>query len=103
MLRITEIIENTSYSLVCKFNNGVVKKLDILPIIENQKHLEGVQTLLNESVFNTVRIGEFGEIVWDKIVKNSRAGEVKYWDYDISPEFAYENSVIVESPFTIVS
>ena len=103
MIRITEIIENTSYSLVCKFNNGVVKKLDILPIIENHKHLEGVQTLLNESVFNTVRIGEFGEIVWDNIVKNSKTGEDSYWDYDISPEFAYENSVVVESPFTIAS
>ena len=70
MIRITEIIGNTSYSLVCKFNNGVIKKLDILPIIENHKHIDGVQTLLNESVFNTVRVGEFGEIVWDKIVKN---------------------------------
>ena len=101
MIRITEIIENTSYSLVCKFNNGVVKKLDILPIIENHKHLDGVQTLLNEAVFKTFRIGEFGEIVWDKIVKNTQTGEERYWDYDISPEFAYENSVEVESPFTI--
>jgi len=103
MIRITEIIENTSYSIVCKFNNGVVKKLDVLPIIENHRHLDGVQALLNESVFNTVRIGEFGEIVWDKIVKNSHTGEDRYWDYDISPEFAYENSVEVESPFTIAS
>jgi len=103
MIRITEIIEHTSYSLICKFNNGVVKKLDILPIIENHKHLEGVQKLLNEPVFNSVRIGEFGEIVWDKIVKNSHTGEDSYWDYDISPEFAYENSVEVESPLTIAS
>ena len=89
-MRVTEIIEKSSYSLVCKFNNGVVKKLDILPIIENHKQLEGVQNLLNESVFNTVRIGEFGEIVWDKIVRNSHNAEEIYWDYDISPEFAYK-------------
>jgi len=103
MIRVIEIIGKTSFTLVCKFNNGLVKKLDILPIIENHKHLNGVQNLLNESVFNTVRIGEFGEIVWDKIVKSSQNGEDIYWDYDISPEYAFENSVAVEFPFTIAS
>ncbi|MEI6751916.1 MAG: hypothetical protein WCK78_01990 [Paludibacter sp.] len=103
MIRVIEIIDKTPYTLVCKFNNGIVKKIDILPIIENHKHIVGVQNLLNESVFNTVRIGEFGEIVWDKIVKSSRNGEDITWDYDISPEFAYENSILVESPFTIAS
>ena len=101
MIRVTDIINKTSYSLVCKFNNGMIKKLDIMPIIENHKQLDGVENLLNESVFNTVRIGEFGEIVWDKIVKNSYNGEVLFWDYDISPEFAYENSVDVDSTLTI--
>lgn len=103
MIRIVEIMDKRCYTLVCKFNNGMIKRLDILPIIENHKQLDGVQNLLIESVFNTVRIGEFGEIVWDKIVKNSQNAEVIYWDYDISPEFAYENSILVESPFTIAS
>lgn len=103
MIRVTEIIDKTSFSLVCKFNNGTIKRLDILPIIENHKQLEGVQNLLNESVFNTVRIGEFGEIVWDKIVKTSHKGEEIYWDYDISPEFAYQNSIPIESPFIAAS
>ena len=99
MLRVVEIIEKSPYSLVCKLNNGIVKKLDILPIIENHKHLNGVQNLLNESVFNTVRIGEFGEIVWDKIVKTNQDSIDLYWDYDISPEFAFQNSSFTETPF----
>jgi hypothetical protein len=99
MLRVVEIIEKTPYTLVCKFNNGVVNKLDILTLIENHKHIDGVQNILIESVFNTVRIGEFGEIVWNKIVKSTQDGEDIYWDYEISPEFAYENSILIESPF----
>lgn len=103
MIRVVEIIEKTPYFLVCKFNNGVVKKLDILPLIENHKHIEGVQSILNESVFHTVGIGEFGEIVWNKIVKTTQNGKVIYWDYDISPEFAYENSILQESPIHVAS
>jgi len=92
MLRITEIIEKSPYYLLCKFNNGAIKKLDVLPIIEHHKHLNGVDSLLNEAVFNKVKIGEFGEIMWEKIVKTSQNGEVVSWDYDISPEFAYHNA-----------
>ena len=93
MLRVTEIIEKSPYYLLCKFNNGAVKRLDVLPIIENHKHLNGVESLLNEAVFNQVRIGEFGEIMWEKVVKISHNGEVVCWDYDISPEFAFENAL----------
>ena len=35
MIRVTEIIEKNPYYLLCRFNNGIVKKLDILPIIKN--------------------------------------------------------------------
>ncbi len=41
MLRVIERINVSPYSLLCKFNNGVIKKLDILPIIEKHKHLNG--------------------------------------------------------------
>jgi hypothetical protein len=94
MIRITEIKVATPYLLLCKFNNGQIKKLDVLPVIEQHKHLDGVSTLLNEAFFKKVRIGEFGEIVWDKIVKTTQDGKEIYWDYDISPEFAYENSIL---------
>ena len=94
MLRITDISVFSPYFIQCRFNSGVVKKLDVFPIIQQYKHLDGVSSLLNEAIFRNVRIGEFGEIVWDKIVRTEHNGEVIYWDYDISPEFAYENSFI---------
>ena len=57
-----------------QINNGAVKKIDILPIIENHKHLKGVERLLNKAIFDNVRIGEFGEIVWDRIVQTNDNG-----------------------------
>ena len=94
MIRVTEIIEKSPYYLLCRFNNGLVKKLDVLPIIKNHTHLKGVDSLLNEAVFKNVRIGEFGELVWDKIVKTTDNGVIIYWDYDISPEYAYQNGEV---------
>ena len=98
MLRITEIIEISPYYLVCSFNNGIVKKLELLPIIENHKHLNGVQNLLDETTFSHARIGEFGEIVWDGIVKTTENNIVTLWDYDISPEYAFQNSTTLKFP-----
>jgi len=94
MIRVTEIIEKKPYYLLCRFNNGAIKKLDILPLIKNHEHIKGVNSLLNEKVFSTVRIGEFGEIVWNKIVKTTDNGIETVWDYDISPEFAYQNGYL---------
>lgn len=97
MLRVIAIVETSPYYLQCKFNNGAIKKLDVKPIIEHHLHLSGVEDLLNETVFNKVRIGEFGEIVWAEIVKTVQDGKEIKWDYDISPEFAYQNSTFVEA------
>jgi hypothetical protein len=92
MIRITQIEIIPHYNVICEFNSGVKKKLAVLPIIERHKHLSGVENLLNEDVFKNARIGQFGEIVWEKIVKTEHDGQLFYWDYDISPEFAFQNS-----------
>lgn len=92
MIRITEIKVAPNYKLICRFNSGDIKNLDVLPIIEQHKHLMGVEKLLNKNVFNNVRIGEFGEIVWNKIVTTEHKGQVVCWDYDISPEYAFQHA-----------
>ncbi len=94
MIRITNITVIPPYQLNCKFNSGVIKKLNVLPIIENQKHLTGVESLLNEEIFENVKIGEFGEIYWENIVTTEYDGQILCWNYDISPEFAYQNSIL---------
>ena len=93
MLRVTQISVIPNYNLICKFNSGEIKKLDVLPLIKRHWHLTGVECLLNEDIFKNARIGQFGEILWKKIVKTAYNNEVLYWDYDISPEFAYQNSI----------
>jgi len=93
MIRITNITVIPHYQLNCRFNSGAIRKLNVLPIIEHHKHLTGVESLLNEEIFANVRIGEFGEIYWENIVKTEYDGQVLFWDYDISPEFAYQNSI----------
>jgi len=75
------------------FNNGISKKLDIYSIIENHKALIGIEKLLEKQVFNKVRIGEMGELVWDSIIQSEFNGETSLLDYDISPEFAYFNAI----------
>ena len=93
MIRVTQISVLPNYNLECRFSSGEIKKLDVLPLIERHRHLIGVESLLNENIFKDAQIGQFGEIVWKKIVTTTNNDEVMCWDYDISPEFAYQNSI----------
>lgn len=92
MIKVSKILHTEPYILTCVFNNGKVKKLDIEPIINNQKHLQGIEQLLDKNVFSTVRVGSLGQIVWDNIITIHHNGKNTVWDYDISPEFAFQNS-----------
>ena len=92
MIKVTSIERAEPYFLVCRFNNKAIKKLDVLPLIENHKNLQGIEQLLESQIFKKVRIGEMGQIVWDNIIKTNYNGEQMIWDYDISPEFAFENA-----------
>ena len=94
MLKVSSIEKAEPYFLICRFNNEVIKKLDILPLIENHKNLEGIDQLLKTNIFNQVSIGEMGEIVWPNIIRTIHNGVVTIWDYDISPEFAFENATV---------
>ncbi len=93
MIRITEIVEVKPFEIICKFNNGAVKNLKVKPLLDNHKHLHGIDKLYSEDQFRKVRIGKMGELVWDNIISISYNGKETVWDYDISPEFALENSV----------
>ncbi len=93
MIKITAIENIEPYFLLCRFSNNAVKKLDVYPLIQKHKGLEGIEKLLDAETFKKARIGEMGEIVWDQIIKINYQGEELIWDYDISPEFAFEHSI----------
>jgi hypothetical protein len=92
MLKINKIINIEPFQITGRFNDGQIKKLDIYPIIQNQIHLKGVESLLNESIFNKAQLGDFGEIFWSNIVESK---DKQLMDYDISPEYFYFNGVVV--------
>ena len=87
MIKVTKIVEIAPYYIVCNLNNGVKKRLEILPLIENQKSIQGVELLKDQKIFESAGIGIMGEIFWKDLItiKNER------WNYDISPEFIFYN------------
>lgn len=94
MIKVVEISHIRPYEITCLLNNGMYKKLMILPLIENHSHLDGVESLKNEQVFLNAEIGELGEIRWKNIVK-TKDGTAPL-DYDISPEFVFHNGITVK-------
>ena len=83
MYKVTKILEISPYFIICEINDILVKKIDILPLLENHKNLAGIEKLMNFENFKQVNIGIFGELFWENTIEN------KYgiWNYDISPEF----------------
>lgn len=92
MFKVKKIIEVKPYSIVCELNNGILKRLDILPLIEKHSNFKGIDQLKDKTTFESVAIGEMGEIFWKNIItieKNEK------WNYDISPEFIFHNGITI--------
>ena len=94
MLKITNILGFTNFTVTCRFNTGEIKALNLYPVITNQLHLKGMSQLLNEEVLHAAKIGKMGELVWPSVVWSD---ENSAWDYDISPEFFYEHAKSIRS------
>ena len=93
MFKVKKIVEVTPYSIVCELNNGIFKKLDILPLIEKHSNFNGIDQLKNKSTFESVAVGEMGEIFWENIITFSNNEK---WNYDISPEYIYNFGLPLE-------
>ena len=87
MLKVVKISEIAPYYIVCDLNNGIKKRLEILPLIEAQKRFEGMESLKDNEIFALASIGEMGEIYWKDIITIRN----EHWNYDISPEFIFQN------------
>ena len=93
MFKVKIIIEVTPYSIVCELNNGILKKLDILPLIEKHANFKGIDQLKDKTTFESVAIGDMGEIFWKNIITTSNNEK---WNYDISPEFIFHNGITID-------
>ena len=90
MIKVKKIVEVTPYSIVCELDSGIVKKVEILPLIEKHSKFNGIEQLKDKATFESVAIGEMGEIFWKNIITNSNN---ELWNYDISPEFIFHNGI----------
>jgi hypothetical protein len=95
MIQVSKILSIQPFEITCLLSNGVIKKLNVLPLIENHLHLDGVEKLKESSVFLSASIGAMGEICWKDIVK-SKDG-LTTMDYDISPEFLMHNGITLNT------
>lgn len=94
MFKVKKIITVTPYSIICELNNGILKKLDILPLLEKHANFQGIDQLKNKATFESVAIGDMGELFWKNIITTSNNEK---WDYDISPEFIFHNGITIDS------
>ncbi len=92
IMKIVKILEARFLKVTCQYSNGVIKELDVKPLMEQHKHLQGIEKLSQETNFSKVKIGIMGELLWEKLITINHNMQETIWDYDISPEFAYSHS-----------
>jgi len=90
--KVKKIIEIQNFAIICEFNTGAQKKIEVLPLLLKHSHLKGIQQLNQKSIFDQVAIGEMGELFWKNVI-TSKSNEI--WNYDISPEFIYHFGINV--------
>ena len=95
MDKITDISFLELFKILCTFNNGEQRILD-LTLILNDKYSKKI---CNEGIFKQAKVGSLGEIYWEGIAEiKDLNGNVIPCEYDISPEFAHMNSIPIENP-----
>ena len=91
MNKIINISLQEPFKILCYFNNGEQRILDLKQALNpKQKYTKKV---FDQKVFNQAKIGSFGEIFWEGIAEmKDLNGNVIPCEYDICPDFAYLNS-----------
>ena len=89
--RIVKISIREPYKLLCFFNNGEQRILDLEEVLDTKKKF--VSKILDSTTFNKAKIGSFGEVYWDDVAEmKDLNGNTIPCGYDICPDFAYLNS-----------
>ncbi len=92
MLKIQSIKILDSHKILCVFNTGETRILDITLSLDSNNLF--VKKLINQEVFKKAKLGQFGEIYWEEIGEIQELdGTISSCDYDISPQFVFYNSI----------
>ena len=76
---ITEILSSGQLSVVCRFNTGEVRLVDMRSVLGDAIHSPFFSKLINPDFFSSVKLDSYGTLSWD--------GEI-----DFCPDVLYENS-----------
>ena len=93
MIKAVEILEIIPFKVVCKFNTGEIKQIELASMIKNSNQYVNKKKLLEEAFFKQASIGVFGELYWKNAAYfRNENNELIPCEYDLSPEFIYYNS-----------
>ncbi len=91
MNRVVNISFQEPFKILCVFNNGEQRILDIEQVLDTEQ--EYAKKVFDQKVFNKAKVGAFGEIFWEGIAEmKDLNGSVIPCQYDICPDFAYLKS-----------
>lgn len=88
-----ELIGDTK--IVCFFKNGEQRLLDLSATLKDKY---GKLVTSDKSTYLKAKIGHFGEISWEGLAEmKDYDGNSINCSYDMSAEFAYQNSTLIKS------
>ena len=93
MIKPIKIIDVKPYEIVCEFNNGEVKKINIDHVLKNNNATVDTQKVMKPDFFVTVALGDLGQLYWNNAAKmKDDKGNYFTCEYDVSPEYIYFHS-----------
>ena len=96
MRKIVEIKISHPYVVICKFDNGETRTLNLENVLDRNGTF--AQKVFEGDKFKEVQIGDNGELFWlGRAEMKTLEGTTIPCEYDICPDFAYMESTVVSS------
>ncbi len=95
MVKLSKIEFSENNEILCRFENGELRLFNVRDSIQD-RYIDIIVS--DNKIFKSAQIGKFGEIYWSDMgeIKDLK-GNVILCEYDISPEFVYENSITIQN------
>ncbi len=95
MLKLSKIEFSENNEILCFFENGELRLFNVRDSIQD-RYIDIITS--DNKIFKSAQIGKFGEIYWADMGEiRDLKGNVILCEYDISPEFVYENSIAIQN------
>ncbi len=95
MIKLSKIEFSENNEILCFFENGELRLFNVQNSIKD-RYIKVI--ISDDKIFKSAQIRKFGEIYWADMGEiKDLDGNIIRCEYDISPEFVYENSVTVQN------